>query len=68
MASAVARNGADLAAVLDACIDALLSEHATVRECLERWPKHSDALRPLLEAGMGLRAFGREESALAVGE
>ncbi len=41
--------------ILDECLESLLTEGATVEQCLQRFPKHADELKPLLETALATR-------------
>lgn len=38
--------------ILDECLESLLTEGATIEQCLQRFPKHADELKPLLETAL----------------
>lgn len=38
--------------ILDECLESLLTEGATIEQCLQRFPKHADELKPLLETAV----------------
>jgi len=49
----------ELEQILDECLDQILSGAASVDDCLMRYPRHADQLRPLLHAALRLER-GRE--------
>jgi len=38
--------------ILDECLETLLTKGATIEQCLQRFPKHADELKPLLETAL----------------
>jgi hypothetical protein len=42
----------DLDDILSECLDAILRREMTLAECLEMYPEHAEALRPLLQVGL----------------
>ena len=41
--------------ILDECLESLLTEGATIEQCLQRFPKYADELKPLLETALAAR-------------
>ncbi|MFH0768493.1 MAG: DUF5667 domain-containing protein, partial [Chloroflexota bacterium] len=41
--------------VLDECLERLLVKGETVEQCLQSFPEHADALKPLLEAALAIK-------------
>lgn len=41
-------------AILDQCLEEIRQRHASVADCLARYPEHADELEPLLQAALAL--------------
>jgi hypothetical protein len=41
--------------ILDECLESLLTKGATIEQCLQRFPKHADELKPLLETALATK-------------